>query len=340
MVRPQLQLQQAQWYSASVVLNTTKLQTYKVRVPTSVGLSSKKNWILNLNNYRNAHYQILNKAKINFKTSVTKEIHQLPEFTNIELIEYKLYRNTKRHCDVANICSIVDKFFCDALVEAGKLPDDNFEYLKNITYSWGGLTDSDSYVDITLKGITKMELVSKITLDKNDVTSAIKDFVIKSFPQFKDAVTLAEITLDKELNCAINLDSRVNEVKSVPSVGEPSGVPSTGSVQDIKPERQAETAVGDGEAEKPADESSIADKPAADKTDAAPAEAKPVRKNLFARPRKTAETNSADSGVETPSNPDTESANKGMEVAEEPAMEPEVKAASIGASIFGRKKVA
>ncbi len=320
----------------------SKIQTYSIRVPTSVGLSSRKIWILNLNNYRNAHYQILNKAKVNFKNAVSEDIHRLPEFESIDLIEYKLYRNTKRRCDVGNICSIVDKFFCDALVEAGKLPDDNFFYLRNITYSWGGLTDSDSYVEITLKGIVKMELVSKITLDKNDVTSAIKDFVIKSFPQFKDAVALAEITLDKELNCAINLDSRVNEVKSVPSDREPSGVSSSRGVQDVKPEQQTGAAVGDGKTEEPADEPSVADKPATDETASAPAaEAKPVRKNLFARPRKTtSETNSADSGDNTPSNPDTESSDSSMEVAEEPAMEPEVKAASIGASIFGRKKVA
>lgn len=346
-----------------------QLQTYTLRVPTSVGLSSRKDWILNLNNYRNAHYMILNKAKVNFKNLVSLDIQKLPRFATIETIEYTLYRGTKRHCDVANICSIVDKFFCDALVEAEKLPDDNFNYLRNVSYRWGGvLSDSsDSYVEITLKGKTEMQLVSKISLNKTDLETAVREFVSKAYPTFAEAITKATISFDKDFNCDLNLDANSNKGESVCGNREPSGVHGTGSVQNKQSERQAEPAVGNGEAEKSADDAPFDDaepetKPEPTMSTAVKSASKPAKSSVFGRTKKS-EPKPADTidGTEhTESNPDNQSTSDTMEVVEEPAMEPEVKAESsqeishsifgkktestpamgIGASIFGRKKVA
>jgi hypothetical protein len=89
-----------------------------------------KKFSLNLNVYRNAHYQVLNKAKIIFKNKLLAEY---PELTRIKanrvIIEYLITRCDNRKFDTMNIVSIVDKFFLDALVEFGCISDDNYNYV-------------------------------------------------------------------------------------------------------------------------------------------------------------------------------------------------------------------
>jgi Holliday junction resolvase RusA-like endonuclease len=98
----------------------------------------RKSVSLNLGVYRNLHYQVNNKAKLTFKSVVRPQIARLPILKRIS-IEYTLFMPTKRRVDVANICCVVDKFLCDALVLAGKLEDDNHNYLSRVTYTWGGV---------------------------------------------------------------------------------------------------------------------------------------------------------------------------------------------------------
>lgn len=89
-----------------------------------------KKFALNLNVYRNAHYQVLNKAKIIFKNQL---LAYYPEIQKIKAhqveIGYYIERCDKRVFDTMNIISIVDKFFLDALVEFGCISDDNFKYV-------------------------------------------------------------------------------------------------------------------------------------------------------------------------------------------------------------------
>lgn len=123
---------------------------YEVQSPLSVEITKKKKFILNLNNYRNAHYMVLNKAKHIYKETVLSQLDQLPRFNRIS-INYVLFPKSKRLCDVANICSIVDKFFCDALVETGHLEDDNYQFLDEITYSFGSVDPINPRVQIVIK---------------------------------------------------------------------------------------------------------------------------------------------------------------------------------------------
>lgn len=111
----------------------------------------RKNFALNLNFYRNAHYQTLNKMKVEFSKVIEPEIIKLPSFKSVDLI-YTLYPKTKRLCDVSNVCSIVDKFFCDALVNIGKLPDDNYQYIKNIKYTFGNVDKDNPRVTVNISG--------------------------------------------------------------------------------------------------------------------------------------------------------------------------------------------
>lgn len=90
-----------------------------------------KKFALNLNEYRNAHFQVLNKAKIIFKEQL---FYSYPELKKIKAnnltVEYFIERNDNRIFDIMNVLSIVDKFFMDALVEIGCLPDDSYSQVK------------------------------------------------------------------------------------------------------------------------------------------------------------------------------------------------------------------
>lgn len=351
------------------MLNETT-DTYTIRVPTSVGVSKKKNWQLNLNNYRNTHFQVLNKAKVVFKELTTKDIQQLPSFTEIETIDYVLYRDTKRHCDVANICSVVDKFFCDALVEAQKLPDDNFEFLKNVSYRWGGFTDSNPYVEIFIKGKAKMNLNVNISLTKTDILTAIETYVVSNFPEYKGKFSADSIVLatnkDKDVSCSITIgNSPEVHTKSASNNKSSSKLSGSRNVSDVQPKREepavtsgeddkapfeepkatdeakdngsvGTTAVSDmetGSTEVSADEGSVGTESVEDEAPAVTPKRGFFAKKFATRPAD--DESASDNADGEASNPDEEA-----ESAVEVEMEPEVKAASIGKSIFGRKKVA
>lgn len=117
--------------------------------PLSVAKSRAKNFTLNLNVYRNTHYQTLNKVKVNYKTHLSKQISELPFLNKIRIV-YTLYTGTRRKCDIANVLSIHDKFFCDALVELGKIQDDDYEKVPEVTYRFGGIDRENPRVEIQL----------------------------------------------------------------------------------------------------------------------------------------------------------------------------------------------
>lgn len=96
--------------------------------PLRVPISKNKFWILNLNQYRNSHYQVLNDAKIAYKKLIKDQVEILPKLDKV-FITYKLYPATKRKMDIGNITAIHRKFFEDALVELGKIPDDNYHHV-------------------------------------------------------------------------------------------------------------------------------------------------------------------------------------------------------------------
>lgn len=117
--------------------------------PLRVPQSKKKDFILNLNNYRNTHFLVLNKAKVKYKEIIQPQIVSLPQYERIGLM-LTLYPKTNRLTDVANVCSIHEKFFADALVEAGKLPDDSYIYLPETGYRFGEVDPINPRVEITI----------------------------------------------------------------------------------------------------------------------------------------------------------------------------------------------
>lgn len=118
-------------------------------LPLSIQQSKTKVFQLNLNIYRNAHYQTLNKVKVNFQEQVAPLLKNLPPLQQVSL-SYELYPQSHRLCDVANICSVVDKFFSDALVNLGYIADDNYQHVLGVQYLFGSVDSKNPRVEVTI----------------------------------------------------------------------------------------------------------------------------------------------------------------------------------------------
>jgi hypothetical protein len=117
--------------------------------PLVIIKSNGKSWSINLNHYRNTYYRTLNNLKISYKEEMTLQIKKLPLLTKIKII-YTLYPATRRLCDVANVCSITDKFFCDSLVELEIIKDDNYLYIPEVNYVFGNVDKLNPRVEILI----------------------------------------------------------------------------------------------------------------------------------------------------------------------------------------------
>jgi hypothetical protein len=115
--------------------------------PLKVLATKLKGWILNLNQYRNTHFRTLNTVKINYKLAMSEQINRSPSYNRVACI-YTVYPKDRRSFDLGNVCCIHQKFFEDALVELGKLPDDNYNYIPTVIYQFGGIDANNPRVDV------------------------------------------------------------------------------------------------------------------------------------------------------------------------------------------------
>lgn len=125
---------------------------YKIDLPIKVPVSKKRNFSLNMNTYRNAHYQTLNKAKVIFKEMISPFLGDLPCFNKVELT-YILYPGTKHLQDISNICCVADKFFCDAMTETGKWEDDNYTVIGKVSYLFGSVDKENPRIEVYIKEV-------------------------------------------------------------------------------------------------------------------------------------------------------------------------------------------
>lgn len=128
-------------------------QKIKITSPVFVVLprKTKKDRViyLNLNVYRNLHYIVNNKTKVIYFENIKKQIKGVRLKTPID-ISFYLFKNNRREVDRSNVLSVIDKFFCDSLVKAGCIPDDNDSYIKATHYYTGGISPGNSRVEIII----------------------------------------------------------------------------------------------------------------------------------------------------------------------------------------------
>lgn len=115
--------------------------------PLKIMASIRRQFILNLNQYRNTHYRTLNTCKINYKSYMAPQITGSCKFKKVVCI-YTVWKDSKRAFDLGNVCSVHEKFFEDALVELGKLEDDNVKFIPLVIYKEGGVDKENPRVEI------------------------------------------------------------------------------------------------------------------------------------------------------------------------------------------------
>ena len=128
------------------------IKTAKFFSPLRVFMTKAKNFILNMNQYRNTHFRLLNHTKINYKKYMERQIIKSDTFGRVVCI-YTAYPKTNRKQDLGNVCSIHEKYFEDAMVEFGKLGDDNMKNIPLVIYRYGGVDHENPRVDIEVISI-------------------------------------------------------------------------------------------------------------------------------------------------------------------------------------------
>lgn len=130
----------------------SKSVTISMPLFLELGKRKKTKYYINLNNYRNWHFQANNKLKKLYKQYAFPKISKLRYHKKIKL-EFVMWKYDNRHIDRANVLSIHEKFFCDALVETGCLRDDEDEYIEQTIYRTGGIDKTNPRVDIIITEI-------------------------------------------------------------------------------------------------------------------------------------------------------------------------------------------
>ena len=126
-------------------------QTFSVPIKLEVGVRKKKSHYLNLNNYRNWQFQISNQLKKLFKVTVARDIRNLTPIEGKCRITYTIYYPTQRVFDIDNIGSVIAKFTNDALVEFDVLVDDNYNYIPELIFRFGGVDKEHPRCEIKLE---------------------------------------------------------------------------------------------------------------------------------------------------------------------------------------------
>lgn len=105
----------------------------RIDAPLAVYLPRKtikdKRIAVNLNTYRNLHYLVNNQVKKQYAKEIDEYIRGKTMITPVT-IEYRVYKQSKRHLDKMNVVSVTSKYLLDALTEARVWPDDNDDYVK------------------------------------------------------------------------------------------------------------------------------------------------------------------------------------------------------------------
>ena len=132
------------------------MKQLKLTLPLRIKVSSRKYFILNLNNYRNTHYRVLHVAKKEYAKEVRKILNDKYKdlhFKKPVQVTFTLWEPDKRRRDLSNALSVADKFFLDVLVEYGILKDDNVCCVPEVHYLYGGIDRKNPRIEVIMKEI-------------------------------------------------------------------------------------------------------------------------------------------------------------------------------------------
>lgn len=120
-------------------------ETFEYALPCYLNIRGKK-ISLNMNWYRNAHFQTLNASKQSYRPVAGR-----PFKADKISVKYRLFLASRRRTDVMNWVSIADKYFMDFLVVSGCIPDDSFSHCAEISASADVVSGiSENYIIATV----------------------------------------------------------------------------------------------------------------------------------------------------------------------------------------------
>ena len=132
------------------------MEQIKFNTPYSLTLPRKtkkdKKISINLNTYRNLHFQINNQCKRLYKELMREQLEGLTIQTPVEII-YQVFKPSKRSLDKMNVVSIASKYFLDAVTEYGCWEDDNDENVKTEIILPTEIDRDNPRIEITIKSI-------------------------------------------------------------------------------------------------------------------------------------------------------------------------------------------
>lgn len=207
---------------------------WKITAPLRVKVSKNKYFSLNLNIYRNAHFHVLNNAKIAFSKVVEPQLELVPPLNHATL-KYVIYVPTKRRTDISNVCSIVDKFFSDAMVDVGVLPDDSYDYLTKVVYEYGGMDKEYPRVEIFITNVETQPM--RIMLTSEDLQVAVKSFLDAKITINDDQEVL--VTFLDDGTVAVDIEDAI-DTKSTPKTKKVAPKPKAKSKVEEIPEEEEE----------------------------------------------------------------------------------------------------
>lgn len=120
-----------------------------ITIWTKKGTSKK--YPLNFNRFRQLHIYEYGTLKEEWNKIVIPLVQSLPNFNGKVEITYTLFTGSSHKSDLMNWISVVDKFFQDTLVKAGKLPDDNYDFVPLIHAVWGEIDKGNPRVQVEIK---------------------------------------------------------------------------------------------------------------------------------------------------------------------------------------------
>lgn len=134
----------------------------KIILPLSVTIPRKtkgdKVFNLNLNIYRNTHHFTLNTAKKMWSDIVTAAaIHTKMPSEPPYVFTYTVYPGSGRKFDLGNVCSIIQKFTDDALIELGIITDDSYKIIPKVYYRFGTIDKENPRVELEIESLTGID---------------------------------------------------------------------------------------------------------------------------------------------------------------------------------------
>lgn len=153
-------------------------QVFQLKLPMRMTVNNRGEVeSLNLNIYRNLHFRSLSYQKNAFHKKMNPLLSGLPRLGKVSL-HYEINPKSQGRLDTMNVGSIVDKYFSDALVEAGVILDDDYTNVIFNSFKFGSVCPNDAHVLVTITEIEPRRTENmRVLLDQTEIQKALEAFV-------------------------------------------------------------------------------------------------------------------------------------------------------------------